>query len=87
MVCSNELFYAINSSTRQLVNSSTCQLVNSSTCNLFHQFLYGSLQLSVVAIDVVLRCVINLNIGFQCRVFAVNSLHAAATNLRNTEYE
>ena len=47
----------------KLVNSSTCQLVNSSTCNLFHQFLHSSFQLAVVAVDVVLRSVINLNIG------------------------
>ena len=47
----------------KLVNLSTRQLVNSSTCNLFHQFLHSSFQLAVVAVDVVLRSVINLNIG------------------------
>lgn len=39
------------------------KLVNLSTCNLFHQFLHSSFQLAVVAVDVVLRSVINLNIG------------------------
>ena len=60
---------------------------NSSSFLFLHHFLYGSDELSIMTIDVILWRIIHLDVWIEGGVLAEGATHVTATYLRNTEYQ
>ena len=54
--------------------------------DLLHHFLYGCFQLSVIAVEEILRCVIYGDVRVQLSVLCIFSVESHTSHLRNSEY-
>ena len=55
--------------------------------SFLHHFSYSPFQLSVVTIDYVFGSVVNLYVGVEGSIFAIDTPHVATAYLRNAEYK